>query len=100
MTHSRKSYTLKRPAMADLEEIWQYTFERWSREQADKYHGDLVRTFEALADGIRRGREVDYIRVGYRRITTGSHYVFYREASSGIEIMRILHQAMDIESHL
>ncbi|WP_323122551.1 type II toxin-antitoxin system RelE/ParE family toxin, partial [Burkholderia alba] len=28
-------------AEADLEDIWTYTFEQWSLEQAERYVGDL-----------------------------------------------------------
>jgi plasmid stabilization system protein ParE len=34
-------------AEADLEDIWRYTFDRWSLEQANQYHNDLVATMQA-----------------------------------------------------
>ncbi len=87
-------------ARADLEEIWLYTFNTWSLEQADSYHRKIVSAFEALADGTKKGRKVGHIRQGYFRFPVGSHFIFYRQTESGIEVVRVLHQRMDIEQHL
>ena len=38
MPGSGRTYRLFPLAEADLEEIWLYTFNNWSLEQADKYH--------------------------------------------------------------
>lgn len=42
-------------AQTDLEEIWTYTYERWSLGQAERYVGELVAAFEALARGDKLG---------------------------------------------
>ena len=44
MPNERRSYRLSPLAVADLESIWLYTFERWSLEQADRYHHDMIDT--------------------------------------------------------
>jgi plasmid stabilization system protein ParE len=41
-----------------------------------------------------------YIRKGYRVYHVGRHLIFYRQKSPGIEIIRILHDRMDVETHL
>ncbi len=86
-------------AQSDLEDIWSFTVEKWSWEQAGKYHADLLRTFAQLAGGDVKGREVD-VRRGYRKYPVGSHFVFYRARSYGIEIIRVLHRRMDVNRHL
>lgn len=53
-------------AESDFEDIWRYTFEHWSIDQADRYHRDLVSTMEALARGGKAGR-VCSVRDGYRQ---------------------------------
>lgn len=40
------------------------------------------------------------IRKGYFKLRTGSHVLFFRVGENDIEIMRILHQRMDVDRHL
>ena len=98
MSVSRR-YRLTPQAEADLEEIWLYTFENWSLEQADTYHTGIVATFEGLASGTKKGRRVT-VREGYFKYAVGSHFVCYRQSDAGIDVIRVLHQRMDIGRHL
>jgi len=92
-------YRLSPLALADLEMIWSWTAQRWSVEQAESYHAALVAAFEGLARGAKKGRPVD-IRAGYCKYAVGAHLVFYRQSSAGIDVIRILHQRMDVDRHL
>lgn len=92
-------YRLSPLALADLENIWSWTATRWSAEQAESYHAGLVAAFEGLARGAKTGRAAD-IRPGYLKYEVGAHLVFYRRSVMGIDVIRILHQRMDIERHL
>lgn len=98
MAESR-GYRLYPLAEADLEDIWSYTVSRWSSEQAESYHAGIVTAFEGLAAGSKQGRPSD-IREGYFMYAVGSHLVFYRCSEAGIDIVRILHQRMDVTRHL
>ena len=40
------------------------------------------------------GRTCDSVNIGLRRFEHGKHVVFYRIATGGILIVRVLHQAM------
>ena len=62
--------------------------------------GGIQRTLAMLADDPRLGRPCDDIRAGYRKFRVGSHFVFYRVIEDGIDVVRVLHQAMDFEQHL
>jgi toxin ParE1/3/4 len=53
-----------------------------------------------VAKEPQRGRDCTDIRAGYRKYYVGRHLIFYRMAQDGIKIIRILHDSMDIESHL
>ena len=99
MPGSVSRYRISPLAEADLEEIWFYTFEHWSLEQADRYHNDMVAVFEGLAAGTKAGRRIG-IREGYLKYAVGAHFVFYRQSDFGIVIIRILHQKMDAGRHL
>lgn len=99
MPNEMRQYRLSPLAIADLENIWLYTFRQWSPEQADQYHADLIATIEALAKGIKVGRPTD-IREGYFKCASGRHFVFYRQSKTTLDVIRILHQRMDVERHL
>lgn len=86
-------------AESDLEQIWLYTVEHWSVEQANRYHRDLVSTMSALARGDKIGR-VCHVRAGYLQYTVGSHIVFYRETETTLDVSRVLHQRMNVDRHL
>lgn len=92
-------YVLSPRAQADLDEIWDYTAERWDEDQADRYIHDIRAAIEAIASDPRRGRACDYIRSGYRKYQAGSHMLFFRIIHGGIDVVRILHQNMDFERH-
>ena len=46
MSDSARPYRLSPLAERDLEEIWFYTFENWSAEQADRYHNQIMAAIE------------------------------------------------------
>lgn len=86
-------------AEADLEGIGDYTVEQWSIEQAERYVGELVEAFERLARGDWVGRP-SRARDDYLRYLVGSHVVFYRETAEAVDVIRVLHQRMDVDRHL
>lgn len=92
-------YRLSPLAEADLENIWSYTVKNWSWEQAEKYHFGFLRVFDALAKNLVKGRNAD-IRNGYLKHAVGSHFIYYRQSASDVEIVRILHKRMDVGLHL
>ena len=86
-------------AQSDLDEIWDYTTERWSEQQAERYVRSLWQAIELLAEDPRRARACDEIRPGYRKHLVGVHVLFIRESEGGMSVVRILHQRMDFERH-
>jgi toxin ParE1/3/4 len=101
MSDSARLYRFSLLAERDLEDIWLYTFENWPVEQADRYQNQIMAAIEGLADGSRQGRAIDDIRPGYRKLAVRSHLLFYRSTDTGvIDVIRILHQRMDVSAHL
>jgi toxin ParE1/3/4 len=94
------SFRLTERAKADLRSIGRYTQVTWGREQRNNYLARLDACFHLLAHGPHRGRACDDIRPGDRKYHIGRHLIFYRESPEGVEIIRILHDRMDIEAHL
>jgi toxin ParE1/3/4 len=93
-------YVLSPRAQADIDEIWDYTADRWNDDQAERYTKDLQRAIDTLARNPRKGRPCDQLRPGYRKFSVGAHVVFFRVVAHGIEVVRVLHQRMDFEQHL
>ena len=91
--------TFSPAAAADLDNIWDYTDEEWGSDQADRDTDDIQNTCISLAHGKTRGRDVD-VRSGYLKHVVGKHFVFFRMTEAGIEVIRILHQSMDVGRHL
>ncbi|RWX77272.1 type II toxin-antitoxin system RelE/ParE family toxin [Neorhizobium lilium] len=96
---AERTFRLSPLAEADLEDIWSYTADRWSIEQAEHYHGMLLKVLGQLAEGSSTGRHVD-VRRGYLKYRVGSHVIFFRSHDVGIDVVRILHQRMDVSLHL
>ena len=94
-------FVLSPAARADIEAIWSYTVRRWGAEQAEHYLRLVQTACEELAQGKRFGRSDEHVRPGYQRAEVGSHILFFRSTEAGvIDIIRILHQRMDIDRHL
>jgi len=96
------AYQISSEAQTDLENIWLYTFENWSIQQADRYLQLLFDEIEYLAANPDSGRDCSNIRKDYRSSKVKSHIIFYRQQTNkaDIEIIRILHQRMDFENRL
>ncbi len=95
------SYKISVKASEDIENIWLYTFENWSVGQADRYINLLIDEIEYLAHNPNSGKDFNHIRKNYRCSKVKSHLIFYRLAEKhDIEIIRVLHQRMDIENRL
>lgn len=96
------TYKISIEAQNDLENIWLYTFETWSIEQADRYIGLILDEIEYLADNPNESKNYSNVRKGYFRSKVKSHFIFYRvkQKENIIEIIRVLHQQMDIENRL
>jgi len=96
------NYKISNEASYDLEKIWLYTFENWSLEQADRYLDLIIDEIEYLCLKPHSEKDFTHIRKGYLRTKVKSHLIFYtiNIKQNEIEIIRILHQMMDIENVL
>jgi toxin ParE1/3/4 len=96
------SYKLSVKASDDIENIWLYAFENWSLEQADRYTNLIFDEIEYITAHPNSGKDFGHIRKNYRCTKVKSHLIFYRQIDNGldIEIIRVLHQRMDIENRL
>lgn len=86
-------------ALKDAQNIWLYSYEQWGEEQANRYLHGLNAAIMSLAENPRLGRDIGEARAGYYRYQYQRHLVVYRFSQTSLEIMRILHQRMDISRH-
>lgn len=92
---------ISKKAQLDLVDIWEYTFCKWSLEQADKYYDILIEAIQTIGRESQIGKDYSMMREGYMGLRIKSHIIFYRVANEQeIEIVRILHQRMDIQTSL
>lgn len=87
-------------ALDDLEEIWLYTLQNWSLEQADIYHSLIYKEIDFLARNPAFGKDMGHLCKGYRSSKIKSHLIFYKYSSLEIEIIRILNDSMDIPNRI
>ena len=92
-------YHLTNKAVEDLADIWNYTFDEWSENQADKYYLLLLDSCQEVAENPNIGKHYDNITKKLLGYKSNEHILFYQIISnSEIEIIRILHGRMDLKS--
>ncbi|MCC6371353.1 MAG: type II toxin-antitoxin system RelE/ParE family toxin [Bacteroidia bacterium] len=93
---------VSKEAERDLEKIWLYTFENWSLEQAERYLNLIFDEMDYLCLKPTSGLDFGNIRQGYWRSKVKSHFIFYKinHKQNELDVIRVLHEVMDIENHL
>jgi toxin ParE1/3/4 len=93
-------WSLRPDARADLDDIWEFTADRWGLDQAESYLSAFENAFDRAASAPGKGRSIHSSSATFYRVKSGSHFVFYEVANNQIIIVRVLHQAMDVDRHL
>jgi toxin ParE1/3/4 len=92
-------FRLTELAKQDLLSIGRYTQVTWGQEQRNRYLAKMDAAFHLLAIEPQCGRSCEDLLSGYYKYRVGRHLIFYRQFSERVEIVRILHDRMDIEAH-
>ena len=95
-------FHLTNKAVEDLADIWNYTFEEWTEQQADNYYNMLISSCQKIATNPNLfGKRYDEILDGLRGFKAGKHILFYQLLNDGnVEIIRILHEQMDLRNRI
>lgn len=94
-------YKLTNKAVEDLTQIWNYTIDKWSENQADKYYLMLLEYCNEIALNPRSGKKYSAIKEGLLGYKAGRHIIFYRKMDENVvEITRILHEQMDLKKRI
>ena len=88
----------RRPlAEADVLEIWDYIADD-GIAAADRWVDRLDKQFRVLAMQPMMGRARDELAPGVRSFPFGRYVVFYLPLDGGIDVVRVLHGARDIDA--
>ena len=91
-------FILRPDAAADLDGIWDYSVERWGVMRSIRYVSEIRSAIEAATANPGRGRPCDI--AGLFKMRAGSHLIIYSIQNDGIDVLRVLHQRMDLARHL
>jgi toxin ParE1/3/4 len=94
-------YIISEKAIEDINKIWNYTAENWSLEQADRYYNLIYDEIEYIVRNFELASDFSKIRKSYKYSKVKSHLIFFKkDKNNEIEIVRVLHERMDIENRL
>jgi toxin ParE1/3/4 len=99
---------LGQQAEQDYVEILQWTTKTFCEGQANTYAETMALAIEALEGGpdVLGAKARDDIQPGIRTLhvarqgRTGRHFVVFRVVGSDIDVLRLLHDSMDLPRHL
>lgn len=83
-------------AQEDLGDIWDYASES-SVERADRLLDLIYEKCQRLAEYPEMGRARHELLVNLRSFTVKNYVIFYQPITDGIEVLRVLHGALDID---
>ena len=78
------SYKLTQAAQADIQNIWDYTIEKWSFGQAETYVFGLIDVQGQLDKDRLLIKDKDDVRVGYKRLTYRKHHIYFKIDDAGV----------------
>ena len=94
-------FNLTKKAVEDLSDIWNYTVNKWSEQEADKYYAQLKEFCNEIAENPTVGKQYDGITSDLFGFKANQHIIFYRVMENQpIEITRILHGRMDLKNRI
>jgi toxin ParE1/3/4 len=84
-----------------INNIWIYTAENWSTQQANRYYNLILDEIEFISENFETAKDFGNIRKDYRYSKVKSHLVFFKMTKHNeIEVIRVLHERMDIKNRL
>ncbi len=87
-------------AIRDLQSISDYTLQKWGPEQEGVYLKGLWEKLAAIQTSPESFRLREDLAKGCRSARHEKHVIFFAIKGQALQVMRILHGAMDIGSHL
>ena len=94
------TYKLSRAAVSDLADIWNYTYNEWSEEQADNYYQLLLNTCNKLSTHPNYGKQYADVHPNLLGYKVQQHIIFYTKEENHILVVRVLHSRMDLKHRI
>ena len=91
---------LTKAAIADLRTIRDYTLETWGDEQEQLYLNQLWNKFEDIMNDPSRWRFRNDLFPDCQIASQRKHVILFRVHGKTLQVVRILHSAMDFPRHL
>ena len=91
---------LTEAALADLRSIRDYTLKTWGKAQERAYIDQLWSKFSEILATPERYRFRPDLFPGCQIATAGKHVLLFRIQDKTLQIVRVLHSAMDFRRHL
>lgn len=93
-------YRLTPAAQNDITDIWLYTAQKWSPQQADRYADILEDTFERLLFMPEMARERPEFDPPVRIHPSAEHLIIYRIERGYLAVLRVLGAGQDWQAIL
>ncbi len=93
-------YKLTKSATSDLDQILEYTLQKFGSEQAEKYVAQLKNHLAMLSQYPSITAERDEFSPPVRIFPSGGHFIVYIIKIDHISVVRFLHKGMDLMRYL
>ena len=97
---SSNTLRLSARARQDLKKITVYTEREWGKFQKDKYLALFNDAFARLLSAPDIGVQRSDIDDGLFAMPVQRHIIFFRAEAEVVDVLRVLHQSMDVARHL
>ncbi|MDX8396635.1 MAG: type II toxin-antitoxin system RelE/ParE family toxin [Mariprofundaceae bacterium] len=97
---SFKALHISNRATKYLHNIASYTQKTWGIKQKIKYLSQLHQGFQELCLNSNLGVIRNDIQQGIHSFLVEEHMILYLSIENTLQIVRVLHQSMDVERHL
>ena len=87
-------------AVSDLQSIRNYTLQKWGAEQEQLYLDSLWSKFEEILADPQRWRSREDLFPACQIAAQDKHVILFRIQGTILQVVRILHGAMDFPRHL
>jgi len=91
---------LTNAAVSDLQSIHNYTLQKWGEEQGDSYLDEMWARFEEILSDSKRWRFREDLFPKCQLAPQGKHVILFRIEGDILQIVRVLHSAMDFSRHI
>ena len=93
-------FRISSEAREDLVSVWEYTKQQWGIEQADLYIDGFMLRLVWLTENRALWRPRPDIKPGVFSCVEKRHVIFFSAGQGHIDILRILHERIDLSRNL